>query len=134
MFGFHNVVVIYQRYVCRSGESVNANVITEVGDLSKVVQTVSDSYPSEECRLREVAESRGMVVIDVPGDGDCMFHAVATSMTETLGEHVDSAELRRQLSSYLRTHECIDNENWFSYYFNYENLIRTKMICICTRK
>ena len=59
--------------------------------------------------LRIHAASRGYdVAADVPADGDCFFHSVAFLLGRPLSE---SAELRRQLVSFMNSKVCIMQDN-----------------------
>ena len=40
-------------------------------------------------------------LIDVPGDGDCLYHAVATAMSSSTSEHTDGRFLRKRLAEYI---------------------------------
>ena len=40
-------------------------------------------------------------VVDVPPDGDCLLHAVATALAD-LGDNVTSLDLRFRVADYLR--------------------------------
>ena len=62
--------------------------------------------------LCAVAESVNLEVRDVPGDGDCMFHALSLSL-RMAGVPADSTDLRRIVSDFLRTHPNIADDNNF---------------------
>lgn len=56
-----------------------------------------------------VAESAQFEARDVPGDGDCMFHALSVSL-ERAGLLIDSSDLRRRLSQFLHDHPFVEDD------------------------
>ena len=52
--------------------------------------------------LNALARDRGFLVQDVPGDGNCLFSAVALQLKQ-LGISTSSARLRQELVTYLHS-------------------------------
>jgi len=59
--------------------------------------------------LSVVAESTGYVVIDVPGDGDCMFAAVWEAL-QHIDLHYNSQQLRQMVAAYLQEHPFVNGD------------------------
>ncbi|XP_078573125.1 caspase-2-like [Branchiostoma floridae x Branchiostoma japonicum] len=74
---------------------------------------------------RHVAESLLTFRDEVPGDGNCMFHAVADQLLRTEGRRISHVELRKQVVDYLRQNPLngvgdhlrnfVPDQNWERY-------------------
>lgn len=62
----------------------------------------------EMAALCAVADSSGYDVVDVPGDGDCVFAAMSITLMQ-YGKNYGKDELRRILAEYIRDHPCVDD-------------------------
>lgn len=58
--------------------------------------------------LHAVCESVGCDLVDVTGNGDCMFEVLSVSLS-SYNMHYDKGQLRRILSEYLRDHPFVDD-------------------------
>jgi hypothetical protein len=65
--------------------------------------------PQELTDLKVIARSVGFDLVDVVGDGDCLFQAVCVSLADN-SVHTTKNELRQRLSNYLRDHPCVNDD------------------------
>ena len=59
---------------------------------------------SLEAILNKKAGEKHLKIVPVPGDGNCMFHAISHQLNHILGLTVSHEELRRMIVDYLRNH------------------------------
>ena len=75
---------------------------------SKVVmRTVSSPIPDTFMHLKQLCTQEGYSIENVPGDGNCFYHAVAKQLQHTgvfSQYHKNHALLRKDLLNYLETH------------------------------
>ena len=54
--------------------------------------------------LEKNAKSKGFVMLDNPGNGDCMFYALADQLKLVRGLDLSHGDLRQKLVAFLETH------------------------------
>ncbi|KAI8512099.1 hypothetical protein Bbelb_111990 [Branchiostoma belcheri] len=63
--------------------------------------------------LKMLARRRNLQIVDVPGDGDCFFHAVSVSLPAAGVQAIPGPEIRAQLIQYLQTTEAREHYSGF---------------------
>ncbi|XP_078616534.1 uncharacterized protein LOC144884871 [Branchiostoma floridae x Branchiostoma japonicum] len=87
---------------------------------------VKDAYEAHYTRLAARVCELGLTFRDeVPGDGNCMFHAVSDQVLRTEGRNITHLQLREQAVSYLRMNprnahgdhlsDFLSNQTWMEY-------------------
>lgn len=61
--------------------------------------------------LEKNANDRGFIVVDNPGEGDCMFYALQEQLRLVKGITLSAQELRKNLVQYLKEHPKLVNIN-----------------------
>lgn len=70
---------------------------TDCSDLNK-------SRADEEARFKEILLSKGLRIVDVPSDGDCMYKALSHQLSLN-GIYASVADLRTKTGRYIREHK-----------------------------
>ncbi|TNN62775.1 putative ubiquitin thioesterase L96 [Liparis tanakae] len=109
----HNNPLYKDVTICMDWESVwkedeadlwEAMTHSDVGPPGATVQSPMTSslvIPNNYRGLQRLARSRHLNIVNVPGDGNCFFHAVSASLRAAGVQSTSGAELRMQLVSFL---------------------------------
>ena len=86
-------------------EQVPTNDAVESEDNPLEATTTTGNNPESE-NAWTVEQLQGMQVVDVPGDGNCMFFAVCLQLKRLGKRDMDCSQLRKELSSFMKAHSA----------------------------
>ena len=90
--------------------SVSDRVSSEINNQSEVAMVVDTPYSN----LASFVKQHGYVIFDVPGDGSCLFHAIA----HQLSSNVSASDLRARVVAYLRANPTTPDGSHLSDYIS----------------
>ncbi|XGW08263.1 hypothetical protein V3C99_010958 [Haemonchus contortus] len=61
---------------------------------------------TEMAAIQKILDERGLDIVDIPPDGDCLYNAVANQLSRIKGfEQVTGKDMRRRAAKYIREHK-----------------------------
>lgn len=80
----------------------------EKAERERMERLIAEAGPSDQAIEREKIEKKlrqkGLALLDVPADGDCLFHALADQLKRVGTEKTDG-EIRSEVVEYIREHK-----------------------------
>ena len=84
-----------------------------------LIDNLQNSTPLS--RLTERAKDRGFSIHDVPGDGNCFFHAVSYQLPNIGIQCIDASTLRSMVVEYLRANPTVNGVHYCNFMTNDDN-------------
>lgn len=87
--------------------SIEKNTVSDMNNGIALLSPVSP--PDHHHTLTQLAKENNIKIVDVPGDGNCFYHAVSLSLQSAGIQEISASEIRCNLANYLDTEDSKRN-------------------------